>query len=161
MGAETWTYDSPGIVKMDGDLTATYLIGMKVKLVQSAVKKYFIITNVAFAAGLTKLTLDGKGTYTLANELISSHAATVWASPSGGFPFSASGDSPTNRTSGSSTGTGAEQTIAHSIGGIPTRVSVYPTGTPSSTAISIRTVDNTNIYVTVTTGQTFAWVAEA
>ena len=87
MGTETWTYDSPGVVKMTGDYTSTYLVYMKVKIVQASTTKYFVITNSQLVAGETKLTLDGQGSYTLTNDTITAHVASSWFSPGGGFPL--------------------------------------------------------------------------
>lgn len=63
-------------------------------------------------------------------------------------------------SAGSGTGTGAQQTIAHGLDGTPNRIFVYPVSDPAGTVISIGTPDATNIYVTVTSGKTYAWQAE-
>jgi hypothetical protein len=65
--------------------------------------------------------------------------------------------------SGTSTGTGSEQTIAHGLGVEPTRVYAYPTEDPAGTVFTWGTPgkDATNIYITVTTGKDFTWVAES
>jgi hypothetical protein len=65
-----------------------------------------------------------------------------------------------NIATGSGTGTGSQQTIAHGLDGAPNRVFVYPVSDPAGTVISIGTPDATNIYVTVTSGKTYAWQAE-
>lgn len=59
--------------------------------------------------------------------------------------------------SGSSTGTGVLQTIAHSLIKTPNNVSIVPTAI--GTIVSDTRVDATNIYVTVTNGKSFNWSA--
>lgn len=59
---------------------------------------------------------------------------------------------------GTSTGTGAEQTIAHGLVGVPDRVNFVPTVTGAT--VSGWWADATNIYVTVTSGKTYNWFAE-
>lgn len=67
---------------------------------------------------------------------------------------------------GDSTGTGSEQTIAHGLGTVPKRVYAYPTEDPAGTVftwkapISEGGADATNIYITVTSGKDFTWIAE-
>ena len=70
-------------------------------------------------------------------------------------------------SSGSSTGTGSEQTIAHGLGATPKRVYAYPTEDPAGTVfvwkaptIAEGAADATNIYITVTSGKDFTWIAE-
>lgn len=60
--------------------------------------------------------------------------------------------------SGSSTGTGAQQTIPHGLVSTPYDVSITPTA--SGTTVSGLYTDATNIYVTVTSGKTYNWSAE-
>ena len=64
--------------------------------------------------------------------------------------------------SGTSTGTGSEQTIAHGLGATPKRVYAYPTEDPAGTVFAWGTpgADATNIYITVTSGKDFTWIAE-
>jgi len=61
--------------------------------------------------------------------------------------------------SGSSTGTGSEQTIAHGLAGdlVPNNVTVVPTVTGAT--VTAVWADATNIYCTVTSGKTFNWTA--
>lgn len=59
--------------------------------------------------------------------------------------------------SGSSTGTGGEQTIAHGLVSTPTKVVITPTA--SGATISTLYADATNIYVTVTINKTYNWDA--
>jgi len=86
MSFEVWTYDSPGVVSMVGDFTDVYSETMKVRLIQGTIK-YFIIESVTYIGGNTKITLDGRGFYTLANATIAAHLATSWSHPAGGFPY--------------------------------------------------------------------------
>ena len=58
---------------------------------------------------------------------------------------------------GTSTGTGASQTIAHGLSSIPNVISIVPT--ESSAVVTGLYVDNTNLYLTVTDGKDYAWVA--
>lgn len=60
--------------------------------------------------------------------------------------------------SGSSTGTGSEQTIAHGLVSTPTKVAIVPTETGAT--VSAVWADGTNIYATVTNGKAFNWSAE-
>ncbi len=64
----------------------------------------------------------------------------------------------TTEASGSSTGTGSEQTIAHGLVATPSKVVIVPTETGAS--VSPLWADATNIYCTVTTGKAFNWSAE-
>ena len=60
------------------------------------------------------------------------------------------------QSSGSSTGTGAPQTIPHGLGDTPL-ANITPTAT--GTTVTGLYTDATNIYVTVTMGKTFKWKA--
>ena len=60
---------------------------------------------------------------------------------------------------GTGTGNGSQQTIAHGLAGTPNRIRVWPSADPSGTVISIGTPDVTNIYVTVTNGKSYIWEA--
>ena len=64
----------------------------------------------------------------------------------------------TTEASGSSTGTGSEQTIAHGLVAAPSKVAIVPTATGAT--VSAVWADATNIYCTVTTGKAFNWSAE-
>jgi hypothetical protein len=59
---------------------------------------------------------------------------------------------------GSSTGTGALQTIPHGLLATPSNVTITPKA--SGTTVSERYADATNIYVTVTSGKDYNWFAE-
>jgi len=58
---------------------------------------------------------------------------------------------------GTSTGTGAAQTIAHGLSSTPNVISIVPTA--SGASVTGLYVDSTNIYLTVTADKTYAWVA--
>ena len=66
---ETWTYASATTFTISGDKTTKYSAGMLVKLTQTTVK-YFFITAVSYSAPNTTVTVNGAGTYTLANAAI-------------------------------------------------------------------------------------------
>lgn len=61
-----------------------------------------------------------------------------------------------SENSGSSVGTGAQQTIAHGLAGIPVVVLLSP---PTSNAFQSAAADVTNIYVTADAGETWYWYA--
>jgi len=61
------------------------------------------------------------------------------------------------KSSGSSTGTGGTQTIAHGLGATPKIVSIVPTS--SGTNVLGLYADSTNIYVAVTSGKGYIWGA--
>ena len=63
-----------------------------------------------------------------------------------------------NKSSGSSTGTGAEQTIAHGLIAAPSKVVIVPTVT-DGLVVKVW-ADTANIYPTVTSGKAFNWSAE-
>ena len=65
----------------------------------------------------------------------------------------------TDFNTGSGTGNGSQQTIAHGLSGAPNRIRVWPTGDPSGVGIVINSSDATNIYVTVTNGKGYIWEA--
>lgn len=64
-----------------------------------------------------------------------------------------------SNASGSSTGTGSTQTIAHGLGTTPRSVSIVPTS--SGTNVLGLYADSTNIYVSVTSGKGYIWSAFA
>jgi len=63
-----------------------------------------------------------------------------------------------NKSSGTSTGTGSAQNIAHGLSANPIKVSVVPT--VSGATVTSIWADATNIYCTVTNGKAYNWSAE-
>lgn len=57
---------------------------------------------------------------------------------------------------GTSTGTGSSQTIAHGLGATPNLVSIVPTATGAS--VTGLYADSTNVYLTVTNGKGYSYV---
>lgn len=57
---------------------------------------------------------------------------------------------------GTGTGNGASQTIAHGLTGTPNFVSVVPTA--SGTSVTGLYADSTNVYLTVTNGKGYGYV---
>jgi hypothetical protein len=62
--------------------------------------------------------------------------------------------------SGTSTGTGAQQTIAHGLVSTPNRVFLSESTTGGALAYQSAAADATNIYVTATSAKTYQWRAE-
>lgn len=89
--AEAWTYvsaDAPSfIVSIAGDKTSKYSPGMRIKLTQGGVVKYFIITAISYSAPNTALTLYGGTDYTLTDEAITNNYFSSHKAPQG-FPLS-------------------------------------------------------------------------
>ena len=80
-----------------------------------------------------------------------------WANTSGNINDTA-GPKTLNHASGSDTGTGSQQTIAHGLGATPSMVIVVPTSTGAD-AYESAGADGTNIYVTAASGKTYSWYA--
>ena len=106
-----------------------------------------ISTNPTLAAGEPCLETD-TGKFKIGD------GSTAWTS------LAYSGE---RKNSGTSTGTGSEQTIAHGLGAAPKRVEAYPTEDPAGTVFVWGTPgkDATNIYITVTSGKDYTWIAES
>lgn len=62
--------------------------------------------------------------------------------------------------SGTSTGTGAQQTIAHGLSTTPTRVFLSESTTGGALAYQSAAADATNIYITATNAKTYQWEAK-
>jgi parallel beta-helix repeat protein len=62
--------------------------------------------------------------------------------------------------SGTSTGTGAQQTIAHGLAAAPTRVLLSESTTGGALAYQSAAADATNIYITATNAKTYQWEAK-
>lgn len=81
----TWVYASASTFTVAGvDVTAQFPVGTKIALWQSGAIKYFTVTANAFSTNTT-ITLDGGGTYTLANVPIDRPAFSYVKTPTG-FP---------------------------------------------------------------------------
>lgn len=110
-------------------------------------------SNVYFGADLDLLIAGGTGTTYLTGcrsaALKPSYGAIVNCGGNVNFGLQATG---------TSTGTGSEQTIAHGLRAAPSRVSVTPTVTGAT--VSAVWADATNLYATVTTDKAYAWSAE-
>ncbi len=83
---ETWTYVSATTFTISGDVTTEYLRGDKLKLTQTTIK-YFEIADISYSggSGLTTITVNGHGVYTLANAAITNNFYSKKASPQGWF----------------------------------------------------------------------------
>lgn len=90
---QTWTYasaDSPTYTfTISGDQTAIFTPGTRLQLTQTTVK-YFIVTAVSVAAGVTTVTIYGGVNYTLANAAISVNSYSHMKGPAS-FPLDPSG----------------------------------------------------------------------
>jgi hypothetical protein len=91
LDSNTWIYSSATSITVSGkDVTSYFPIGTKIKFTQTTVK-YFIVIGVSYASNNTVLTLNGGGTYTVANAAISefyySHAAVANSMPFGSSTF--------------------------------------------------------------------------
>lgn len=85
---ETWTYASgsgggTATFTVNGDKTATFSPGTRVKLTQSATVKYFVVASSAVAAGTTTVTITAGSDYTLANSAISANFYSYASAPQG------------------------------------------------------------------------------
>lgn len=91
---ETWVYasaDDPTFTfTIAGDKSSIYSAGMKVRLVNSAATKYFIITGVTYGAPKTTVTVYGGTSYNLDNAAITSPYFSLVKNPFG-FPLDPSG----------------------------------------------------------------------
>ena len=87
--APTYT-SSSSITFSSTDVSEVFPVGTKIKFTQTTVK-YFIVIGVSYASNNTVLTLNGGGTYTVANAAISefyySHAAVANSMPFGSSTF--------------------------------------------------------------------------
>lgn len=81
-----WVYASASTFTIAGvDARAQLPIGTKLRIMQGGSVKYFIVTNATFSTNTT-ITVDGKGTYTLANQPIDAPAYSYLLQPRG-YPF--------------------------------------------------------------------------
>jgi len=110
-------------------------------------------SNVYFGTDLDYLIAGGTGSTTLTG------CRSAAALPSSGTIVNCGGNVNFKlQATGTSTGTGSEQTIAHGLRAAPTRVSVTPTETGAT--VSAVWADATNLHATVTSGKAYVWSAE-
>ena len=81
---ETWTYASATTFTVDGDVTAYYTPGVKIRMYQSEYK-YFYVVSSSYSSPNTTVTVTAGSTYTIANATISGRAVSYEESPVG-FP---------------------------------------------------------------------------
>ena len=79
-----WTYASATTLTITGDVTARFPVGTKVKLTQTTVK-YFYVVSATYSAPNTTITLTGGSDYSLANAAITSPYYSYSSTPQG-FP---------------------------------------------------------------------------
>ncbi len=80
----TWTYASATTFTVAGDLTSLFNVGDKIKLTQTTVKYFYVISRT-FASGNTTVTISGGSDYTLTNAAITSNYYSKAETPNG-FP---------------------------------------------------------------------------
>ena len=95
---------------------------------------------------------------------LENHGADGDHGPAGSDPIPAKGlnSSQLNMATGSSSGTGAQQTLAHGLTGTPAIVILTPTAALAAAAdapFRSAASDATNIYVTAGSGKAYAWAA--
>lgn len=76
------------------------------------------------------------------------------------FAYNIGPYAPLSENSGTSTGTGAQQTIAHGLATTPNRIFLSESTTGGALAYQSAAADATNIYVTATNTKTYQWKAE-
>jgi len=79
-----WTYASATTLTITGDVTARFPVGTKIKLTQTTVK-YFYVVSATYSAPNTTITLTGGSDYSLANAAITIPYYSYQATPQG-FP---------------------------------------------------------------------------
>ncbi len=79
---DTWTYASATTFTVAGDKTALFNSGDKIKLTQTTVK-YFYVVSASYGAPNTTVTVTGGTTFTLANAAITSPYYSKDSSPNG------------------------------------------------------------------------------
>jgi hypothetical protein len=82
---ETWTYASATTFTISGDKTDKYQVNNKIKLTQTTAK-YFRIVAISYSSPNTTVTVNGGGTYTLADASITSPNYSKIDNPQG-FPL--------------------------------------------------------------------------
>jgi hypothetical protein len=127
---ETWTYVSATSFRISGDKTTRYQKGDKIKLTQTTVK-YFYVVSVVYSSPNTTITVTGGTDYTLANAAISANYFSKAESPQG-FPGRfAYAPTPTGFSSGPTL------LAEFSIQGVICHVSLFCTGNGTSNATTL------------------------
>jgi hypothetical protein len=130
---ETWTYASATTFTVAADVTGKYNKGDKIKLTQTTVK-YFYILSTSFGAGTTTITVTGGSDYSLANAAITANFYSKLDTPQG-FP------SQFNWTPGytgfSSNPTSAAATFSIDAGIVNVYYTVSGFGTSNATSFTI------------------------
>ena len=129
---ETWTYASATSFTISGDLTGKYQKGDKIKLTQTTVK-YFYVVSVSYSAPNTTITITSGTGYTLVSAAISANFYSKVENPQG-FPHWFN-YTPTYGASGSMTYGSVTTTYAKfKIAGNTVSVGIRVTGTTGGTA---------------------------
>ena len=129
---ETWTYASATSFTISGDLTGKYQKGDKIKLTQTTVK-YFYVVSVSYSAPNTTITITSGTDYTLVSAAISANFYSKVENPQG-FPHWFN-YTPTYGASGSMTYGSVTTTYAKfKIAGNTVSVDIRVTGTTGGTA---------------------------
>ncbi len=83
---ETWTYASATTISINADMTGILRKGDKIKLTQTTLKYFYVVSVGAYSGGNTIITITGGSDYVVANEVITisyySHASTPIGFPS-------------------------------------------------------------------------------
>lgn len=79
---DTWTYASASTFTVAGDVTTVFTRGVKLKLTQTTVKYFYVISS-SYGAPNTTITITGFGVYTLANAAITNNYFSRDQTPSG------------------------------------------------------------------------------
>ena len=80
----TWTYASSTTFTISGNVTAVFTPGTKIKLTQTSVK-FFVVVSSSFSSPNTTVTVTGGSDYSLSNASITTSAYSYAANPQG-FP---------------------------------------------------------------------------
>jgi hypothetical protein len=87
---ETWTYVSPTSISITGDLTAKYWANQRVKFVQNAVTKYFVIKSVTYGSPNTVIVLKPI-TDNVVEDLAITNQHVSWLDAPRSFPYDSNG----------------------------------------------------------------------
>lgn len=80
--ARTWTYASATAFSVSGDVTAIFTKGTRIKLTQTTVK-YFVVVSSVFSTGNTIVNVTGGTDFSVANATISSNYYSYQVNPQG------------------------------------------------------------------------------